>query len=63
MEGNQTILASYQAMYDHYTSKFDELIEADSSRFAFDLIALLDIRNALFIDATDNEHLTLADFS
>lgn len=63
MSGNKTIMESYQAMYEYYTKRFDELLEMGFAEGLFDLAALLDIRNALFIDAEGNEHLTLADFS
>ena len=63
MSGNKTIQESYQAMYKNYTEQFDELCEQGFPAVAFDLAALLDVRNALFMDAAGSEHLTLADFA
>ncbi|MDO8367307.1 MAG: hypothetical protein Q7T20_10945 [Saprospiraceae bacterium] len=63
MSGEKTIKESYQAMYENYTKRFDEFCEIGFAECPFDLAALLDVRNALFMDAEGNEHLTLADFA
>ncbi len=63
MSGSKTIKESYQAMYENYTKRFDELCDIGFSESLFDLAALLDVRNALFIDAKGSEHLTIADFA
>lgn len=59
MEGEKTILESFQAMEKMYTTKFDELVEEN----AFAASTLLDNLYALVIKTNGSEHLTLADFS